>query len=132
MGENFPASEKLKSKKTIGTVFSEGKSATNFPVKLIYVPLVNSKDEKFKVGVSVPKRSFKKAVDRNLLKRLMRESYRKNKYLFENNIAQPYAFMIIYLGKEVITYHQMFSAMERLMQKFVEKNKNFQNEKSNT
>ena len=121
MKEGFPSAEKLKSTKLIGELFSEGKSITQFPIKLVYLPIKNSEDTCYKCGVSVPKRNFKKAVHRNRLKRLIRETYRKNKYIAINNIAQPYAFMFIYLGKEKQDYSQLFLQMEKLLKKFVEK-----------
>lgn len=120
MSEHFPKNEKLKSKKHFDQLFSEGKSVNAFPVKLVFVPIENASTHK--TGVSVPKRKFKKAVDRNKLKRLMREAFRKNKYLI-NNTEQKYALLFIYLGKEIATYSEIFSAVEKLLHKFVEHQK---------
>lgn len=121
MNQTFPASEKLKSKILIDRLFSEGKSVNQFPVKLVYTSVEKSEKPQLKVGVSVPKRNFKKAVARNHLKRLLRECYRKNKYLVEGNMQHSYAFMFIYTGKEPEDYHHLFSIMERLLNKFLEK-----------
>src|SRR5690606_26122576 len=73
MNEKFPTSEKLKGKILIDRLFSEGKSIKYFPLKLVYTPITIAPITTNKTGVSVPKRNFKKAVDRNHLKRLMRE-----------------------------------------------------------
>jgi ribonuclease P protein component len=100
MNEKFPSAEKLKSKILIDRLFAEGKSVNKFPLKLIYTPVENPEILTHKTGVSVPKRNFKKAVDRNYFKRLMREAFRKNKYLVDNNLPHKFAFMFIYTGQK--------------------------------
>ena len=123
MSERFPKNEKLKSKKHLDLLFSEGKSVNAFPVKLVFTPLENASTHK--TGVSAPKRKFKKAVDRNRIKRLLREAFRKNKHLIDNT-EQKYALLFIYLGKEPPTYSTVFSTVEKLLHKFVEHPKNLQ------
>ncbi|HET8809342.1 MAG TPA: ribonuclease P protein component [Flavobacteriaceae bacterium] len=123
MSEHFPNNEKLKSKKLFDQLFSEGKSVNAFPVKLVFVPIENQENAStHKTGVSAPKRKFKKAVDRNRLKRLLREAFRKNKHLI-NNTEQKYALLFIYTGKEIVPYSTIFSAVEKLLHKFVEHQK---------
>jgi ribonuclease P protein component len=124
MTEKFPSAEKLKSKILIDRLFAEGRSLYKYPVKLIYVPVWDKGLSNNKTAVSVPKRSFKKAVDRNYLKRLMREAYRKNKYLVSDNLPGFYAFMFIYTGKERIPYSQVENSMVWIMNKLNEKEKN--------
>ncbi len=121
MTEKFPSSEKLKSKILIDRLFAEGKSIKKFPVMLIYLPLNASERNSNKAGVSVPKRSFKKAVDRNYLKRLLREAYRKNKYLVESNLADNYAFMFIYTSKEISSYEKVAAGISEILKKLIEK-----------
>lgn len=73
--------EKLKSRKAIERLFQKGKSFTNYPFRLVYF-LENEKSadsEGLRMAVSIPKRSFAKAVKRNRLKRQVREVYRLNK-----------------------------------------------------
>ena len=83
MNFNYPKNEKLKSKITIGLLFSEGKSVSKYPLRLVYHS-GNLGDEQFlKVGVSVSKKYFKKAVDRNYFKRVLRETYRLNQHLLK-------------------------------------------------
>ncbi len=130
MTEKFPSAEKLKSKILIDRLFAEGKSLHKYPVKLVYIPVHDKELPNNKTGVSVPKRSFKKAVDRNYLKRLMREAYRKNKYLVSDNLPGYYAFMFIYTGKERIPYSQVENSMIWIMKKLKEKENN--DEKSAT
>ncbi|MCK0158089.1 ribonuclease P protein component [Cellulophaga sp. F20128] len=96
----FPKKEKLKSKKLIEQLFTEGKTVTNFPIKLIYLPCT-LENTPLKVGVTVAKRNFKSAVDRNRIKRLLREAYRSNKHIVYNNIEGDYALLFLYIGKQM-------------------------------
>ena len=72
------------------------------------------------MGVSVPKRNFKRAVDRNRLKRLMRETYRLQKHIVYDHLEEPYIYMISYIGKEERKYKELFVKMNRLLKLFVE------------
>lgn len=121
MNEKFPSSEKLKSKILIDRLFSEGKPLKKYPVLLLYLPLKDFAVASNKTGVSVPKRNFKKAVERNSLKRLMREAYRKNKYLVESNLTQKYAFMFIYTSRTKTDYNQMSTCIAGLLKKLSER-----------
>ncbi|NJW53799.1 ribonuclease P protein component [Salinimicrobium oceani] len=129
MDQSFGKKEKLKSKLLIDQLFSEGTSVKKYPLRLVYLPKGKATDEKNRIAVSVPKRSFKKAVDRMKLKRLMREAYRKNKYLVTNKLAASYAIMIIYTGREMMDYSTIFQATEELLKKFVQQEKGKDNEK---
>lgn len=123
MNESFGKKEKLKSKVLIDTLFSEGKSLKKYPLRLIYIPLFRQSEKYHKTGVSVPKRNHKKAVDRIKLKRLMREAFRKNKYLVINSLDSKYAIMFIYTGRETASYSRIFSATEELLKALVEREK---------
>ena len=93
MSFNYPKNEKLKSKISIGLLFSEGKSVSKYPLRLVYHSGSLNENEKIKMGVSVSKKYFKKAVDRNRFKRILRETYRLNKHILLDNLDKPYAFM---------------------------------------
>ena len=121
MRYTFPKKEKLKSKKLIEQLFSEGKSVTAFPLRLIYLKTPLIYDVKAQTGVSVSKRHFKRAVDRNRIKRLMREAYRLNKAYYFNNITAQYAFMILYIGKEKPKFIDVDSKTKLLFDKFLDK-----------
>ncbi len=114
----YPKSEKLKSRKTIDLLFAEGKSVSKYPLRLVYVPMVDSV-EKMSVGVSVSKKYFKKAVDRNYYKRVLRETYRLNKSILVENLDKPYAFMLFYQTKDRLDYHEINTKTILLFEKFV-------------
>ena len=119
----YPKKEKLKSKTTIVLLFSEGNSVSKFPLRLVYVENKEENAELMKMGVSVSKKYFKKAVDRNYFKRVLRETYRLNKHILIDNIEKPYAFMFFYQTKERLSYKEIEEKTIQLFQKFNESQK---------
>ncbi|RRQ50074.1 ribonuclease P protein component [Maribacter algicola] len=117
MDTSFGKKEKLKSQKTIGQLFTEGKSLTIFPLKLIYLR-TEQQEVCIKAAVTVPKKNFKRAVHRNKIKRLLRESYRLNKGLAFNNTQGNFAFLFLYLGKDMPAFEDVASKMKLLLEKF--------------
>jgi ribonuclease P protein component len=120
--------ERLKSRKLIERLYEEKNSVKAFPLRMIYLQTKHTSDFPAQVGVSVSKRNFKLAVDRNRIKRLMRESYRLQKEIVYDNLDKPYVFMISYLGKQECTYDEMFLKMEKLLKRFIEEIKNIKND----
>ncbi|WP_348718242.1 ribonuclease P protein component [Tenacibaculum sp. 190130A14a] len=112
--------ERLKSRKLIGKLYEEGISIKVFPLRMVYIQAEHTSKYPAQVGVSVPKRNFKKAVDRNRIKRLLREAYRKEKLTVYNNIDKPYVFMISYLAKEEWEYANIEHKMKKLLTLFVQ------------
>jgi len=121
MSFSYPKKEKLKSQKLIEQLFSEGKSVSAFPLRMVYLKTVFNDDVQFKTGVSVSKRNFKNAVDRNRIKRLLREAYRLNKTSYFNNILGSYAFMILYIGKDGTDFDSIETKMKQLLDAFSKK-----------
>ena len=113
--------EKLKSKKLIEQLFAEGKHVKSFPFRLIYLPIEHHGNLPLKVGFSVPKRNVKLAVNRNRIKRLMREVYRNNKHLFYEKTETKFVFMFIYMAKEEIKYTDLELSLKKLSNKLQEK-----------
>ena len=111
--------ERLKSKKLIEKLYAEGDSVKTFPLRMMYVQTVHTSEFPCQVGVSVAKRNYKLAVDRNRLKRLMREAYRLQKEIVYHNLDAPYVFMISYIGKEEIKYEELYLKMEKLLKSFI-------------
>ena len=115
MDFSFSKKEKLKSKKTIEILFKEGQKVSVFPLTMMYLKSNNEN----KIGVSVSKRYFKKAVDRNRVKRLLREAYRQNKKMLIDNNINGYAFMILYIGKELPKFNEVNEKTSLLLKKFI-------------
>lgn len=116
----YPKSEKLKSRKTIDLLFSKGKTISKFPLRLVYVEVDLDVNEKIKFGVSVSKKHFKKAVDRNYFKRVLRECYRLNKNILLSKTDKKYAIMFFYQTKDRLSYHDINEKTQLLFEKFTE------------
>lgn len=106
MSEKYPSKEKLKQKRQIDLLFAKGKWQTCGSLRVITLNLKLKPQENFtlenqKVGVSVSKRNFKKAVDRNRIKRLLREVYRKNKGLFTETFGEESLSMLFWVSKDM-------------------------------
>lgn len=102
--------ERLKSRKQTELLFSEGKKFTIAPFRVHYL---FSKAEKtsLQFGAGVSKRNFKKAVDRNRIKRLMREAYRLQKIILQEKLKEQNSqinIFFIYTGKELPEYKEVF------------------------
>ncbi|SHF83335.1 ribonuclease P protein component [Flavobacterium fluvii] len=119
----YPKPEKLKSKITIDLLFSKGKSVSKYPLRLVFVEsdygIPEGSGQKIKMGVSVSKKYFKHAVDRNYFKRVLRETYRLNKHLLIDNLDKPYAIMFFYQTKERLSYEEINNKTIQLFEKFV-------------
>lgn len=118
---SYNKNEKLKSRKQLQQIFSTGKTFTIFPLKVFY-QLVDEQDNIIKTGVGVSKKNFKKAVDRNRIKRLLREYYRTQKIPLHNSLLnnnKKLAIFILYIDKVLPAYNliqqKMLQVTERLL-----------------
>ncbi|MDN3675446.1 ribonuclease P protein component [Flavobacterium branchiarum] len=119
MSFTYPKNERLKSKTIIGLLFSEGKSVSKYPLRLVYYSGPLEENQQIKVGVSVSKKYFKKAVDRNYFKRVLRETYRLNKHILLDNLDKPYSFMLFYQTKDRLSYQEINTKTIQLFEKFL-------------
>ena len=104
--KKFPATERLKSKKVIEELFKKGSSVYLYPFRLIYSSNPIEPQHYPQILVSVPKRNFKKAVDRNRLRRQIKEAWRLNKSLISTQqwkIVPEYC-IFIYTSKEKMPF----------------------------
>lgn len=99
-GYKFRKEERLSSKKIIQELFDNGSSFYLYPFKVVYT-IQPDKSLPNQVLFSVPKRNFKKAVDRNRIKRQLREAYRLNKSLLQDSEVK-FCIGYIYTSKEKI------------------------------
>lgn len=114
----YPKEEKLKSHITISRMFTEGKSVSKYPLRLVYVPLEEDGQSTLKMGVSVSKKYFKKAADRNYYKRVLRETYRHNKHILTEKLGKPCAFMFFYQTKDRLSFDEINTKTIQLFEKF--------------
>jgi ribonuclease P protein component len=97
----FGKNKKLKSRKAIEKLFAEGKNLQKKPLSMVYRFSLDSEAE-FKFAVSVPKRLFKKAHERNLLKRRIREAFRIHQNELKTNSGLD--FMFIYTSNKMLDF----------------------------
>jgi len=109
--------ERLYEKTTLDLVFQNGKVIHTPPVKLLWIIDKRKNNVPVKAGFSVPKRTFKSAVTRNLLKRRMREAYRKHKIL-QVKSDNSYALMFIYTARKIKPYAEIESKIVLTLQHF--------------
>ena len=118
MDNSYPAAEKLKSKKIIDLLFTEGKSVGKYPLRLVYIAHDFEENVPLKMGVSVSKKYFKTAIDRNYFKRVLRECYRLNKQQLINHLDQKYCFMFFYQTADKLSYSEIDEKTKQLFEKF--------------
>jgi len=115
---SFRKNERLCSKKIIEKLFPEGKSIFVFPLKIIFIETQLPSKNPVQAAFTVGKRNFKRAVQRNLIKRRMREAYRLNKSKFYDEIGEKQiAVFFIYTGKTILEYSQIEAAVKKGMKK---------------
>ena len=107
---------RLSWKRYIDLLFEKGQSFVAFPLRVVYLPMEEEMPARASFLVSVPKKRFKRAVKRNLIKRQVREAYRVRKYdLLEPLEAKNKGMLIafLYLDKEIHPYAAMEKAMKK-------------------
>jgi ribonuclease P protein component len=123
----FLKEERLKSDKTISLLFKKGRSFSCYPLRLVYLEVESQDNQPFPIqfSLTVPKKNFKHAVMRNLLRRRVRESYRLNKESLYNTIEKSdilrgkhFAFMVMYVAKEELPYAEIERGIKKMMYKF--------------
>jgi ribonuclease P protein component len=118
---------KLCSEKEISSLFKVGKKFHKFPFSAHYKIQEEKRNTPFQLVISVPKRNFKKATDRNHLKRLIKEVIRKNKLNLEtflNNEQIQLSFFLVYTHKEKMTYNELSIKAEHFISFLIENIKN--------
>lgn len=121
----FPKREHLKSKSVIDNLYANGSSVTAFPLRAVFLssPAENSTPTAT-ILISVAKRRFRHAVDRNLMKRRIREAYRLNKISFIEEIqksGKQMAIAILYIDNRHSSTQFLQRKMQKLLSAIIEK-----------
>lgn len=114
--------ERLKSQKQTELVFSEGKKFTLAPFRVYYLS-IKGQINVLQFGVGVSTKNFKKAVDRNRIKRLAREAYRLQKKILEKKLIEANSYLtvfFIYTGKELPEYKDINDKIGKVLNKLCE------------
>ncbi len=107
----FGKEEKLCSEKDIDALYKKGTSFLQHPIVFYYVPVADIKYSK--VLVSVSKKKFKNSVDRNLVKRRLREAYRLNKSI----LTATYHVGLVYVANSILPYADFDKAIKQGLSK---------------
>ena len=120
----LPKKERLCGKTTIGRLLAKGKHGNVPGLRFLY--MTNTGSDINRIMVSVPKKMFKRAVKRNLLKRRIRESWRKQKHSLQTTGGTDILF--IYPTKEIQTYEQIYTCVGQIIEKLNKTQTNLQNQ----
>jgi ribonuclease P protein component len=117
----FSKDERLSRRKIIESLHEKGFSVKSPAIILVYLPCELPTDHPAQAMFSASKRLFKRAHDRNRVKRLLREAYRKQKHIVYTSIKarnQQYALHFIFTGKQLPNYPYVFGKMNDLILRF--------------
>ena len=122
MNQSFGKEYKLCRRKLIDGVFKTGKVIKQYPFVVHFLEVDEKLEAPFQVTISAPKRNFRKAHDRNRIKRLMRETIRFNKMILENKISKSQKNIImfmVYTSKEEIPFTTLMKKNELLFEQII-------------
>lgn len=115
---SFGRSEKIKGKTKLDALFKAGHSFHVFPLRITYSFLPEKEKSQVRVGVTASKKIYKKAVDRNRIKRLLRESYRLQKEELAAAATQKKMDCLVffmYTHKEILSFEEVKAAMAKAL-----------------
>ena len=114
----FNKAERLKNHHLLSELFISGKSFSAYPLRVIYIPIEEKGLFPAQFSLSVPKKKFRLAVDRNRIRRQIREAYRLHKHLLYEDLQSKdkrIALMVMYVAKEEKTYKDIEQSMKRII-----------------
>ena len=118
----FPKKQRLCGEKKINSLFNYGSSITEQPLRVIYKTQKNSDNVSVKTLIIVSKKRIRRAVDRNLIKRRIREAYRVNQKSLENFLQSKNSQLniaLIYQKKEITNYHVIEEKINLILSRLI-------------
>ncbi len=118
----FRKPEKICNQNQIDNLFREGKSFKSGQFKLLYIETETTGQPYVQVLIAVPKKNLRHAVDRNRMKRLIREAYRLNKHKILNEyskVGKHVDIAFIFLGKQPVSQAETISAINVLLVRLI-------------
>lgn len=123
----FTKRERLSSKKLIEKLFTEGNTFFIYPFKVVFLEVDRQNSAPVSVLISVSRKRFKKATERNRIKRIIREAYRNNKtILYESEMLKnekSLLIALIYTGKTIMTYAEVEKKIVLILRHFLQTGK---------
>ncbi|MBO5941795.1 MAG: ribonuclease P protein component [Bacteroidales bacterium] len=110
---SFPKKERLCGRTAISQLLGKGRYGTVPGMSYLYIK--DTGNDHARLLISVPKKTFKRAVKRNLYKRRIRESWRRQKHLLTEGTGID--IMIKYASKELLTYEEIYAAIGQIIEK---------------
>ena len=110
---SFPKKERLCGKTAISKLLAQGRHASVPGMRFRY--MTETGNDHARLLVSVPKKIFKRAVKRNLYKRRIRESWRRQKHLL--NVENGVDILVMYASKELLTYEDIYTGIGQIIEK---------------
>jgi ribonuclease P protein component len=110
---SFPKKERLCGKTAISKLLAQGRHASVPGMRFLY--MTETGNDHARLLISVPKKIFKRAVKRNLYKRRIRESWRRQKHMLD--VAKGVDILIIYSSKELLSYEEIYSGIGLIIEK---------------
>lgn len=132
MDERFGKNYKLCSQKVIESVFKQGRSVRLYPYVVYFQENALPEGQSFQLVFSAPKKIFRLAHERNRIKRLLREAFRKKKVFLEeplNRERKQLALFVIYTAKEELPLQKLLVRTEQLLIRITEELQHETNQK---
>tara|TARA_B100000085_G_C18346555_1_gene432550 strand:- start:212 stop:601 length:390 start_codon:yes stop_codon:yes gene_type:complete len=119
MRQTFCKAERLKSKIVFEELMTEGHSVKKYPFVLVWKRSLESLEFPIEIAFSVSKKRFPKAVDRNEIKRKIREVYRRNKFHWHKKLSDSYSVLLIYTSKQKMDLDVMQNKLILVFERFI-------------
>lgn len=115
---SFKKNERLKQRKNIDTLFQNGEAFSFFPFRVVHhcIPHSAASSVPLQVGISVPKKKIKSAVNRNLIKRRTKEAWRLQKAVLTQH-SKPFTIQVflIYQSPEIFNFVKIKTAIQKIL-----------------